>query len=213
MPEDAQSNSASTNAKSEVAVSWARERLDDAGPFLAPVMAALVVIGLFCVYYFIYVRAQREYLVNRNFRALAALGDQIEGNIGNHINVLRYFVDQVDSPDRYVHDRQKVPPPGVDDKETREDYMRFLAPDLHLDEGELTGKNLDVRRHNGRWELTMAADGKTKGFSGTVSFQQLVQPFVGSLPFDDDSLPVLLNKVAKGEYYSAFTFVSLLSAD
>ena len=46
--------------------------------WVLPVVTAVVLIAAFCLYYFVYVKAQREYLGNRNFRSLAALGDQLQ---------------------------------------------------------------------------------------------------------------------------------------
>ena len=36
--------------------------------WLIPVVTALVLISIFCAYYFVYVASRREYLENRNFR-------------------------------------------------------------------------------------------------------------------------------------------------
>jgi hypothetical protein len=204
MNDDSKTKDFGADQKNDPPASWVREKLQDAAPFIAPAMAALLVSGLFCVYYFVYVRAQRDYLTNRNFRFLAVLGDQIEGNIANHGSVLRYFVDQMDPLDSGLdhrreksrrlleqHRQENQQDIGDSDQELREDYMRYLAPHLHLDEkvqtdGAKSGiTKLRVNRHNGRWQLTVIAWGKQRKYSGTVSFKELLQPFIGSLPFDD----------------------------
>src|SRR5258708_38836759 len=46
--------------------------------WVVPIATALALASAFCLYYFVYVGARREYLVNRNFRSLAALGDQLQ---------------------------------------------------------------------------------------------------------------------------------------
>src|ERR1700737_492792 len=61
--------------------------------WVLPVATAGVVIAAFCLYYFVYVRAQREYLGNRNFRALAALGDQLQTMVTIHGSILEFYAD------------------------------------------------------------------------------------------------------------------------
>jgi len=39
-----------------------------------PLVTAAVLASVFCLYYFVYLAAQREYHTNRNFRSLAVLG-------------------------------------------------------------------------------------------------------------------------------------------
>ena len=66
--------------------------------WLVPVITAVVLISVFCIYYFVYVRAQRDYLTNRNFRALATLGDQLQTMISVHGSILESYADLVLCP-------------------------------------------------------------------------------------------------------------------
>src|SRR6266702_4390212 len=75
-----------------------------------PVVTALVLIAAFCLYYFVYVKAQREYLGNRNFRTLAALGDELQAMVTIHRSILEFYADQAGTNrhGRELH-RKKVP--------------------------------------------------------------------------------------------------------
>jgi hypothetical protein len=59
--------------------------------WLVPVVTAVALVGVFCIYYFVYVSARREYLTNRNFRALALLGNQLQTNILSHGSILEFY--------------------------------------------------------------------------------------------------------------------------
>src|SRR6266550_6258203 len=61
--------------------------------WVLPVATAVVLIAAFCMYYFVYVKAQREYLGNRNFRSLAALGDQLQKMVTIHGSILEFYAD------------------------------------------------------------------------------------------------------------------------
>src|ERR1039457_2538253 len=61
--------------------------------WLLPAVTAGVLIAAFCLYYFVYVKAQREYLGNRNFRSLAALGDQLQTMVTIHGSILEFYAD------------------------------------------------------------------------------------------------------------------------
>jgi hypothetical protein len=56
----------------------------------SPAVTTAIVLSAFCLYYFVYVRARREHLENRNFRALATLGDQLQTIVSIHGSVLEY---------------------------------------------------------------------------------------------------------------------------
>ena len=68
--------------------------------WVLPVVTAVVLIAAFCLYYFVYVKARREYLGNRNFRSLAALGDQLQTMITIHGSILEFYAD-MSSPKRH----------------------------------------------------------------------------------------------------------------
>src|SRR5258708_13662495 len=108
--------------------------------WVLPLATAGVLIAIFCLYYFVYVRAQREYLGNRNFRSLAALGDQLQTMVTIHGSILEAFAD-FDHPERHDKEpgRKKVDYKRIfplrpedkglpnQDREARKDYLRYLA--------------------------------------------------------------------------------------
>src|SRR5260370_18200433 len=55
-----------------------------------PLITAVTLALAFCAYYFMYVGARREYLADRNFRALAVLGEQLQQRISIHSNILEF---------------------------------------------------------------------------------------------------------------------------
>src|SRR5215831_15807995 len=112
-----------------------------------PVVTAVVLVGAFCLYYFVYVKAQREYLGNRNFRSLAALGDQLQKMITIHGSILEFYAD-LSNTQRHVREphRGKVKLKDIlrvrpedktllapdQDREARKDYLEYLAPTFEL---------------------------------------------------------------------------------
>jgi hypothetical protein len=135
------------------------------------VATAGVLIAAFCLYYFVYVRAQREYLGNRNFRSLATLGDQLQTMVTIHGSILEFYADLA-STKRHggVSQRRKVDlerillvrpedqeqPPEVRRREAQKDYVRYLAPTFELADPS-TNKSSEPRsrlatvRHGSRW--------------------------------------------------------------
>lgn len=172
------------------------------GSTLVPIVTALVLIALFCMYYFVYVRARREYLTNRNFRSLAILGDQIQTTVTNYGSVLTIFADSFYTGNkRGEHGRTKKgltaflgradPEEAEDAAPRRHRYLQYLAPSFHLTEiahGTPHGSMLQVQRRNGRWEMVLTApapEGPHIDFIGSVALEDALRPFVGSLPFND----------------------------
>src|SRR5690242_560049 len=108
--------------------------------FVPAVTATVLIVG-FCLYYFVYVQSQREYLGNRNFRELAALGDQLQTMITVHGSILEFYADMA-SPDRHLktEHRTKVDlndilvirpedralPKPSQLAEARKDYLKYL---------------------------------------------------------------------------------------
>src|SRR5215831_7472525 len=62
-----------------------------ASPWKIPLITAAALVAAFCAYYFVYVDARRAELANRNFRALALLGEEIQQSVTIHDNILDYF--------------------------------------------------------------------------------------------------------------------------
>jgi hypothetical protein len=168
----------------------------------------VVLIAAFCLYYFVYVKAQREYLGNRNFRSLAALGDQLQSQVMIHGSILEFYADL---SNRQQHEENShrtkvdfvkqilvVRPEDVgvpeEAREARKDYMRFLAPTFELADpstkrsSEHESKRLATLHRNGRWLLEFDALRKKNdaaNFRGSLVIEELFRPLVGSLPFDD----------------------------
>jgi hypothetical protein len=175
--------------------------------WVLPVITVAVLASAFCVYYFVYVAAQREYLINRNFRSLAVLGDQVQALVSIHGSILEFSADLAN---RKHEDLKQFVVPRVEDRskektemesEALKDYLKYLAPSFELPEDEETpvkppksGSRLKVQRRNGRWELVLAArrheDSKKervgrKDYVGSLELSGVLTPLVGSLPFDD----------------------------
>src|SRR5580765_2857854 len=169
--------------------------------WLLPVITAAVLASAFCIYYFVYVASQREYLVNRNFRSLAVLGDQVEAMVSIHGSILEFSADLAERKNEDL--KQFVVPRNEDkkkdkdtmDREALKDYLKYLAPSFELPENDKTqvrlpkpGSRLKVQRRNGRWELVLTAhrhEGSHKDYVGSQELSGVLTPLVGSLPFDD----------------------------
>ena len=176
--------------------------------WVLPVVTAVVLIAAFCLYYFVYVRAQREYLGNRNFRSLAALGDQLQTMVTIHGSILEFYADLASTgrhgrePNRarkqlehFVPVRREdaeLPKPDRD-RESQKDYVRYLAPTFELADpakkkpSDSTSR-LAILRRNGRWVLEFDAlpePPDPTDYRGSLVLEDLFQPLVGSLPFDE----------------------------
>jgi hypothetical protein len=176
--------------------------------WVLPLITAVVLASAFCAYYFVYVKARREYLANRNFRSLAVLGDQIQAMVSIHGSILEFSADLAD-PTRNDAHREKehlkqfvvIRPEDIgkdgaeQDREALKDYLKYLAPSLELPPADEThakplkrGSRLEVQRRNGRWELVLTADrhgSSHKEYVGSLELSGVLKPLVGSLPFDD----------------------------
>jgi hypothetical protein len=160
--------------------------------------------AVFCLYYFVYVHARREYVVNRNFRALAALGDHIQRVVSTHGSILDFYSEFADAKELDRHARAKanlatyllVRPEDMElaakarDEESRKDYVKYLAPKMELMEVEVQASRprFDVVRHNGRWKLLLKAmrhAGAKNDYLGSLETEELMKVTAGSLPFDD----------------------------
>ena len=177
--------------------------------WVLPVITVAVLASAFCVYYFVYVAAQREYLVNRNFRSLAVLGDQVQAMVSIHGSILEFSADLANRKHedlkQFVVPRKEDLSKSKDEMESEalKDYLKYLAPSLRLpdDEDQEThvrplqpGSRLKVQRRNGSWELVLAAHrhqpsqkghAGQKDYVGSLELGGVLTPLVGSLPFDD----------------------------
>ncbi len=172
--------------------------------WIIPVITAAVLAVLFCAYYFVYVGSRREYLANRNFRALALLGEQLQQTISVHGNILEFCANlsarkqprhrQKEDLARFllVRSEDKGLPPADKEREALKDYLTYLAPAFELTEvPHQTAKSksrLQVERHNDRWDLILTPfrhEGTDRDYRGSLRINELMQPLVGSLPFDD----------------------------
>jgi hypothetical protein len=191
------------NVPSQGRSASSREVTDGVKPatsWVLPVITAAVLASAFCVYYFVYVTAQREYLANRNFRSLAMLGDQVQAMVSIHSSILEFSADLAD-PTRNPTQRKRkeleqfvVVRPEDKGKKTAEgealkDYVKYLAPGFELiPRPPKPGSRLEVQRRNGRWELALTAQrhkGSRKEYVGLLEFSGVLNSLVGSLPFDD----------------------------
>lgn len=183
------------------------ERPEATTSWLIPVVTAVLLVSAFCLYYFVYVGARREYLVNRNFRALAGLGTQLQIVVSTHGSILEFYADL----DEQTGARARKPGsknlaefllvrpedvalnPDFREREARRDYLRYLAPafDLqetpsHRDRGKIS--RLEVNRRDGRWELAFTAlphPGTKKLHVAYLELDTLLKPLADALPFDD----------------------------
>src|SRR5713101_9217069 len=165
--------------------------------WLLPLITAAVLASAFCLYYFVYVKARREYLANRNFRSLAMLGDQIQAMISIHGSILEFIADLAERKNqdlkRFVvirpEDRSKDP--AERDQDALKDYVKYLAPGFELTthrRPSKLGPRMDAQRRNGNWELVLTAhrhESSQKDFVGSLELRRVLKPLVGSLPFKD----------------------------
>jgi hypothetical protein len=161
-----------------------------------PITTVLLLVGAFCLYYFVYVGAKREYLVNRNFRSLAALGDQLQRILSTHASILEFY-SQLAEPkkqgkldrkaeglDKFllVRPEDKDLEPIARERESRRDFIHFLAPTFDLLE-EPIGRGrprprLQVERRDGRWQILLSAmrhAGSEEDFLGTLEIGDLLK--------------------------------------
>lgn len=206
-------DSAGPNAVSKTDPIAAQSRKPDDIParsWMVPITTVLLLGSAFCIYYFVYVGARREYLVNRNFRALAALGDHLQRVISTHGSILEFYADFADKNRVNTHDRIKadldsllVPQPedtalAPKDRrqELRKDYLHYLAPSFDLTEEaiEVKGQSssprnrLEVQRRDGNWNVMLSALRHPKAvtdYLGSLEIRDLLKVPSDSLPFDD----------------------------
>jgi hypothetical protein len=150
------------------------------GRLLIPIITIVLLSATFFAYYFFYVKERSEYLTNRNFRALAILGNQLSDTIGNYGGILKDFGNEVKRRDTLP---KKLSPAD----QTR--YLRFLAPALQCFERYPVSAKalqpLELKFWNGEWTLNFNAVAESVVFHGCQGVKELADPFTAALPFDD----------------------------
>ena len=75
------------------------------------------------------------------------------------------------------------------EQESLNDYLKYLAPGFALTDEKRAGQSrLEAQRRNGRCELVLTAHkhkGTHKNYVGSLDLFRMLEPLVGSLPFDD----------------------------
>ena len=200
MADDSDANIASLALES--GLGDAARRIKPPTSWALPLITAAILISAFCLYYFVYVTARREYLANRNFRSLAMLGDQVQAMVTMHSSILEFSAHLGDPARDEDHGKkedlekfvvirpedEKLPKKEMH-AEALKDYLKYLAPGFALTNKKRAGQSrLEVQRRNGRWELVLTAhkhEHSQKDFVGSLELSQVLDPLVGSLPFDD----------------------------
>jgi hypothetical protein len=181
---------------------------NQATSWLVPIITAIVLISAFGLYFFVYGGARRESLNQRNFRALAGLGEQLQTRIAIHSSILEFYTDQAYAG-RYPSERHREKgnlglfvvrraedvnlPPSLQQREAAKDYLNYLAPNFELAEeptmpSDRPNDRLGVQRRDGRWVLVFAAEGQPgqgTAVKASLKLEDLLKPLVASLPFDD----------------------------
>jgi hypothetical protein len=70
-----------------------RARATVSSRYLIPLATAMLLGICFVVYYLAYVQQNREYLLTRNYRVLATLGEQMSDTLANQTATLKSYVD------------------------------------------------------------------------------------------------------------------------
>src|SRR5437868_7079677 len=95
MDNDSPENVPSKEQKASSKESTSTEK--PASSWLIPAITAAILTAAFCLYYFVYVAAQWEYLANRNFRSLAVLGAQVQSMVSIHGSILEFYAELAES--------------------------------------------------------------------------------------------------------------------
>ncbi|MCX6631644.1 MAG: hypothetical protein NTW28_28880 [Candidatus Solibacter sp.] len=214
MPDDSTAGDPATSSEAVPEPASQEQRTTS---WVLPVITAVVLASAFCLYYFVYVKAQREYLGNRNFRSLAALGEQLQAQITIHGSILEFYADLArrekheGAPVRKKvdFDNQILVVRHEDEgrrQEARKDYMRYLAPTFELAEASKRkpsepASRLSPLHRNGRWVLEFDAlgeAGNATDFRGLLGLEEMFQPLVARLPFERRTRPGARRKLSPG---------------
>jgi hypothetical protein len=175
-------------------------------------LATAILLGVcFLVYYLTYVQQHREYLLNRNYRVLATLGEQMSETLANQAAILASYMNafedrEFDESGRYVltYKRAGLHGPNVlidqaghleqtEGLNEMRAEIHYFAPRLnHVqiiklhDKGRVQPR---LERRDGEWVFQLASidlDGDHEA-SATISLQDLSKSFSSSImdTFDD----------------------------
>jgi hypothetical protein len=187
-----------------------RARATTSSRYLLPLATAMLVGVCFLVYYLTYVQQHREYLLNRNYRVLATLGEQISETLANQVAILASYINAFEDGQfdgtryrvvTYQRTRQKPDLLFEPEKELTElgdsftstmesDLLHSIAPRLnhvqvrHFEPARDTAPiTPDLVRRDGEWSFQLAAvdnDGDHEA-SATISLRELSQSFSPSI--------------------------------
>src|ERR1035441_10426612 len=75
--------------------------------YLIPLATAMLLGVCFVVYYLTYVQQNREYLLTRNYRVLATLGEQMSDTLANQTATLKSYVNAFENAEFHETERPK----------------------------------------------------------------------------------------------------------
>lgn len=182
-----------------------RARATPSSRYLIPLATAALLGICFLLYYLTYVQQRREYLLDRNFRVLATLGEQISETVANQNATLKSYVEafegnefgETETP-RPTYVRAGANPPGApidpandyqkDPFQFRKDVSAF-APRLQhfairpLAGGKQVPATPGLVRRDGDSAFQLAVTGHDGHYqaSATISMGDLSQSFSPSI--------------------------------
>src|SRR5580658_3401835 len=187
-----------------------RARATLASRYLIPLATAMLLGVCFVIYYLTYVQQHREYLLNRNYRVLATLGEQMTETLANQTATLTSYVDAFEGGEfadtigpKETLERTRG---GQDRPIKREEELRqnrfqmreeihSFAPRLshiridHFDKDGMPPVNPDLVHRDGQWGFQLAAVDHDNDHqaSAIISMQDLSLSFSPSImdTFDD----------------------------
>ena len=202
-----------------------------ASRYLIPLATAMLVGVCFVIYYLTYVQQHREYLLNRNYRVLATLGEQMTETLANQTATLTSYVDAFEGGEftdtmgqKETIERTRG---GNDRTIRREDELaknkfemreeiRSFAPRLshiridYFKDGK-PPVNPDLVHRDGQWGFQLAAvdNDHDHQASAIISMQDLSLSFSPSImdTFDDvliagENGRIIFQKQRIGPHYS-----------
>ena len=208
-----------------------RTRASAFSRYLIPLATGMLLGVCFLVYYLTYVQQNSEYLLNRNYRVLATLGEQMSATLANQVSTLASYLETVDGNQfagTLIKDFPTYRPIGdgryttVDSGDLQiknpgriiKDIYSFAPRLKHIEINETrcqpTQPFLD--RFDGEWVFRLAAcdNGHDHEAKAAISMQDLEQSLSPSLmdTFDDVLLAdekgaIVFQRQKMGPHYSS----------